>query len=449
MKRKSKICLLPVLTALLLAGLPLSLSAQESGSGEAPARENWLGPLAPFWTWDAETFERETRPANFRWMEPGTSARAAPLNGTLFGRPVYEAVVRFQNGQPHSFQGSYFNRGDSDRMLSEADFQALVRELTQTISARVRQQPMPGNNQSRRAGVRDDSLVWQLPTHRFELSFSFTPPRREGGVSVPFRAEFIQLSVSKFAPGDIPAHMQTRVNVFEIRANVQRNDAGDVWIANVPMVDQGPKGYCAAATAERVMRYFGQDVDQHQIAQLANTTAQGGTSYDQFRTALEVIGRQYNFSFNRHIDWSFRDFQSGIDHYNRVARRHGRPEIHLPRAGVIDVGAIYSAMNPETLVESRLNRRADFNRFQERIQRYVNAGAPLIWGVTLGIIPEPGIPQNAGGHLRLIIGYNLETEEILFSDSWGRGHELKRMPIAHAWAITTALYSLEPRGLRL
>jgi hypothetical protein len=46
--------------------------------------------------------------------------------------------------------------------------------------------------------------------------------------------------------------------------------------------------------------------------------------------------------------------------------------------------------------------------------------------------------------MRLIIGYNLKTREILYSDSWGAGHELKRMALDDAWAITTGLATVEP-----
>jgi len=46
--------------------------------------------------------------------------------------------------------------------------------------------------------------------------------------------------------------------------------------------------------------------------------------------------------------------------------------------------------------------------------------------------------------MRLIIGYNAKTNEILYSGSWGMGHELKRMPLADAWAITTGLCTVEP-----
>ncbi|MEQ1748666.1 MAG: hypothetical protein ABL974_04550 [Prosthecobacter sp.] len=44
------------------------------------------------------------------------------------------------------------------------------------------------------------------------------------------------------------------------------------------MVDQGPKGYCAVATAERVFTYYDIPVDQHEMAQEADTGSGGGTS---------------------------------------------------------------------------------------------------------------------------------------------------------------------------
>jgi hypothetical protein len=47
--------------------------------------------------------------------------------------------------------------------------------------------------------------------------------------------------------------------------------------------------------------------------------------------------------------------------------------------------------------------------------------------------------------MRLIIGYNPNKKEILYSDSWGYGHELKRMPLDDAYTITTGLYTVDPR----
>ena len=62
----------------------------------------------------------------------------------------------------------------------------------------------------------------------------------------------------------------------------------------------------------------------------------------------------------------------------------------------------------------------------------------------LGVFPEEGIPQLSGGHLRLIIGYNEKNDEILYSDSWGAGHELKRMSTPDAYGATTSLRMIKP-----
>ena len=73
--------------------------------------------------------------------------------------------------------------------------------------------------------------------------------------------------------------------------------------------------------------------------------------------------------------------------------------------------------------------------------------------------PEQG--GGRGGHLRLITGYGISSDGqtnsrsrkkssrqalsmILFSDTWGRGHEVKKMETADAWAITSGLYYIEP-----
>jgi hypothetical protein len=46
--------------------------------------------------------------------------------------------------------------------------------------------------------------------------------------------------------------------------------------------------------------------------------------------------------------------------------------------------------------------------------------------------------------MRLIIGYNTKTQEILYTDSWGEGHELKHMKADDAWTITSTLTVIEP-----
>jgi Peptidase_C39 like family len=96
------------------------------------------------------------------------------------------------------------------------------------------------------------------------------------------------------------------------------------------------------------------------------------------------------------------------------------------------------------LKEVRTHSRAELGRFQREIQQHIDQGIPLLWSVQLGIVAEPGIPQNAGGHMRLIIGYNTKTGALIFSDTWGAGHEQKRMTMEEGWTITTGMAAIEP-----
>ncbi len=425
--------------------LLLSCNGHAESTAAGDPLEYWLADSAPFWNWDPATFAREAAPLGFRWTQEGQSAQASPLQGEFFGKPAYESVVRFADGVPNSINISYFNRGDTANPLNQADFESLVRELMATLTSTLRVQPRPGNTQSARSSVRDDSRIWQRPQIQFELSYSFTPPRS----GEPFRSEYVRLTARKFTAGEMPSHAITAVNPYTVRAQVTRDaDSGDVWIQNIPMVDQGPKGYCAAATAERVLRFFGQEVDQHQIAQIANTTSGGGTSTEDLKKALSAVCRQYDFSLNTHMEWDFRDFTREIDRYNRQARKNKKQEVHIPTQGIIMIAHIYQALDPETYKQSRMSRQTEVNKFKERVQKYVDAGCPLSWGVSLGMFEE-STPTGVGGHLRLIIGYNWTKNLIIYSDTWGQGHDKKHLPLDQAFTITQSLFSLEPKGLRL
>jgi hypothetical protein len=46
--------------------------------------------------------------------------------------------------------------------------------------------------------------------------------------------------------------------------------------------------------------------------------------------------------------------------------------------------------------------------------------------------------------MRMIIGYNDSTEEIIFSHSWGAGHESKKMKMSDAYKATQGLFGLKP-----
>ena len=46
--------------------------------------------------------------------------------------------------------------------------------------------------------------------------------------------------------------------------------------------------------------------------------------------------------------------------------------------------------------------------------------------------------------MRLIVGYNEKDNKIIFSDSWGAGHEQKIIDAHYAYLATSGLFSLKP-----
>jgi hypothetical protein len=213
----------------------------------------------------------------------------------------------------------------------------------------------------------------------------------------------------------------------------------------VPMVDQGQKGYCAVACVERVMRYLGQDVDANELAQVANSDPDFGTNSARMLEALKKLTSRLKVRVKVIEQVETRRFFRMIDEYNRVAKKAKKEVLPDPDVSYFsDFGSYYRMMDAQLLKEVRTKNKADVSSFSRDVQQAVNSGVPLLWSVQLGMFPEPGLPQVGGGHMRLIIGYNAKTNEIIYSDSWGAGHEQKRMPLDNAWTITVSLAALEP-----
>jgi hypothetical protein len=220
------------------------------------------------------------------------------------------------------------------------------------------------------------------------------------------------------------------------------------------MVDQGQKGYCAAAVAERLLRYYGRSLDQHEIAQLANTTSDGGTTSKDMVAALRRVSTETKMDVAVLYDFDETAYDLTVTDYNLIAKRARKPEVTNKRKdnGFLyreSIAVVYKEMDPTLLREARLKREGKLGEFKAAITKYINSGVPLAWSCMVGIMKEKPDPKSVGGHMRLIIGYNDRTKEILYTDTWGAGHEVKRFLLADTWTITMGLYSLQPREIRL
>ena len=209
------------------------------------------------------------------------------------------------------------------------------------------------------------------------------------------------------------------------------------------MVDQGDKGYCAVATASRVFNYYGVPADQHEMAQVSgNAAGGGGTNPDEMEEAMKKISGKYKTRFVTllDLDYSSRSYQSFMRKYNSAAKKLGKK--------VLDTdNFIYfmGGLDPDVL-RAVNGQGTNYDKFMGIVRDNIDKGVPVMWALQLGLFPENGekAKQAGGGHMRLIIGYNAEKKEIIFSDSWGAGHEKKRMAAPDASAATMGLYLLQP-----
>jgi len=439
----------------------LILAAAIACALAAPALAEPLDPLltnGSLWTLKQDDFMQAAKGFGYQWTSNAkdsarTTWRAAAANATeevksadqaltIYKIPVVESVARFDGDKLSQITFVLYARGDVGDWTEER-FDNFVRAAATALNAATGVKVV-ARGQDPTNAVHALGYIWDTDKARYLLECSKTKALITR--NIPFRAEFVRLEVTP--PEKKVSLLASATNLerakFSGLTHVKRDMAsGDVWLGDVPMVDQGEKGYCVVAATERVMRYYGDQVDENELAQVANTSSTGGTSSEGMLDALKKLSARLKVRVREVEKFDIREILSLISEYNRTAKHDGKKP--LPDQGhMIDVTAMYQDMDTDVLREVRNKNKADLHRFQREVQEHVDQGIPLLWTVFLGKVPEPGIPQNAGGHMRLIIGYNNPKNEILYSDSWGAGHELKRMPAEDAWTMTTGAMSIEP-----
>ena len=293
---------------------------------------------------------------------------------TWHGLQVWEAKVYFdKSGEEERVarvELSLYNRGDAgDETLDVAGLKAKIDAVAKKVAPDERKAPSPEKTTLRNGGL------------RFRRAFAKADPAAElvWGLSAPDdnkvrTVEYLRLTLTpkgemKAKSTKLAKRAEGKAGKAKIKDNVTKSPNGDVYIDNVPMVDQGQKGYCAAATAERVLKYYGVDVDEHTVAQAAGTTADGGTSVLKMRDAIREIGKTFHLStkviygdFDQSVNKRIESVEDEVKAYNRMARRMKKKPIeervYTLRQGntiVYNGNAAMAAMDPE--VRKEMKRR--------------------------------------------------------------------------------------------
>jgi hypothetical protein len=445
------------LSGFALAALAVAMAATVHAQNSLPPPEldKLLDDAGRVWTLTADDFAELQSSNGFRWTSAAAKdvARSTDPELTFTGLRVWETLARFDGGTLKELTLSLYNRGDAGTM-HEDEFLQLLSSIDKSVTAWSGMRGIAFKGEQRTTSITVVRKAWVKGPHRVDMVWSFTEKSLEQGVPAN-RPEYVRLEITRFDPANDPRHLiatslDSRMHILtapDLRARVLHAPDGDVLIRGVPMVDQGPKGYCAAAVAERLLRYFGKEVDQHEIAQMANTTAGGGTSPQAMITALRRISDELKLDVTVQQDFDVREFERLIKDYNRSAKNSHASTIQLSLSGSIDLAQIYAEMDTDLLREARRQQDADMTTFKNTVVKYVQNGVPLAWSVMYGKVSETPPVHGVGGHMRIIIGYNNRNGEILYSDSWGAGHELKRLPLIDAWTMTLGLYTVQPRDI--
>ena len=399
------------------------------------------------WTLTPTNLAPAVRGGGFFWLDAQqTAVRGGQWVALRFlDLPIWEALFQFESNHVGRVDLSFYNRGDAGD-LSATAFSNLLNKVTKALSSWTESAAMPLPELAGAAHVKIQRASWTGPSTLSELEWSVTKPRIQNAKTIDYRSEFIRLKLlpaaaaTKAPARSIAAKLITAQTIFELRKRVQVSDDGDALIPDVPMVNQGFKGYCAAAVTARVMRYYGMDFDQHDAAQVEGTSATEGTKGSSLKDSLRRIAQNNGLQFFSVQD---ADYQRMVSDYNVAAVAAHKPKVSL--SGMkYNLDSLFAAVDRELLRQTRGKKMADLTRFRSDVAKNIDVGVPLIWDVYLGLVPETPALFMGGAHLRLIIGYNRRTGDILYTDTWGRGHECKRMSLADAMTITLGLYAIKP-----
>lgn len=342
-------------------------------------------------------------------------------------KEVGEIVMRSTEGKVSAISISLYNRGD-DELMGPSSYQNELEQWKTTLDNALSVRPKSRNQ---RGSLPISGWMWQKNGTAFLLEGSLN--RREK------KAEFIRLRI---APLNATTAKKTTARRGSLAERVVE-DGSSVSLKGIPMVDQGDKGYCVVATVERVIRYYGRNFDQHEMASLADTS-NSGTTIDAMEKAFRSITGKANVRTIKLVEFDENQLKRDIRYYNRAAKKAEKPVFPYDvDEWYLSPSIFWSKVDPE-LFRQMKSEQNGFDVFNRKIKEYIDQGVPICWTLVLGMFKEGDLPQSFGGHMRLIIGYDEEKKEIIYSDSWGEGHESKRMPADQAFCMTTALYAMVP-----
>ena len=323
----------------------------------------------------------------------GDEVKLLSVAPILFGERPQAVFANLQDGRVRSVSALYLDAGSHfGYKPGKADIKTLQREfkkryahldevLSKSLATKSKRRPKD-TSVGRTAFLR---TTYQDYLHE-DLTLRYSAIE---GLSISVTILRSEETAEDYLDGEIAA-LDRRDRREALIANVEKKPGGDTTIEGVPMFRQGMRPYCAISTLGMATHYLGLRMGTDALAAGArfrsNGSAKGAKILDLYRAAADEAGA----SIQRGGSFDFERAKKAIDKGFPVIvwRRYSSERDRLHSA------AARGAQLPEVQADDR-----------ER------------WPIS----------KEAPGHASVVTGYNSETGEVIFSDSWGEPARGKRM----------------------
>jgi hypothetical protein len=423
------------ITALLSLCLCTCLPAQDFGKAIKEEADS-------LWTQTPETFRKTFGPSEiYKWKSP--LKRVLTYNSgdsktelSFFEHPVDKGTFSFKSNKLQAMRLTFKK---PEAISSKETYLEYLSKLAKQIEGLAK----IGTPRLRKRKSGDDysfTYSWRSPEYYISLrcrcsidaKAKFNPGKSRFSI---FRRIPVVAAGEKFeASSEEPPQIDEN-------SKLKTNDKGDYYL-EVPMRKEGSHKECLYYSVKRIFDYYKtapKDRNWKKIKAGLELNVKGAKGLK--RVFSSVIGEcrcdVSKIASTRIFD-DFNRVMGFIRDYNKNAGEMEKKRINSFKATSFE--KLLTLMDEDVLVKTRDNSEK-IAKFKSGVCKEINEEKPVLWVVFLGVVKEKVKPLvSSGGYVRIIVGYNPKTNEVIYSDNWGKGHELKKMSWEKAWAITlTAL----------
>ena len=340
--------------------------------------------------------------AKFQTTKAGNKTISATYaKGKVLKAEIEQLRITEIDGKVAQIDMVFFNKGDS--VEGKKWTQKLQREMMQQwqiLETSLNEIAGKSTNGTWGFGrTKNKAKIWKFENYMFNLEFK---PK-----------EFIILHIIHPDFAKQAAKKQTASDTFDGKKNVSKEPNGDIYIENIPMVDQGPKGYCVPATIERCLKYYNiTDVDMHKIAAVCDTRVGGGTTIDSVMTDFKKVCNTFKLKMSNVSGFSINSIAAKIDNGIPIGWTLFATDDFLKRM----------IANSDKRANSNFTDYCKDLKTQDKLKKRM---------------------QNP--HICLIIGYNKKSKEIAVSNSWGDRFKIHWVRFDDAKVVARNAFVINPR----